>query len=103
MKKLTPKEFREMVKQKKWDKPTSGIVPGYTQANLVILPKEDAFDFLLFCQRNPKPCPLLEVTDVGDPILKTIACHADIRTDLPKYRIYQNGRFIKEVTDIVDI
>ncbi|NUK29375.1 putative hydro-lyase [Parageobacillus sp. VR-IP] len=103
MKELTPREFREMVKQKKWDKPTSGIVPGYTQANLVILPKEDAFDFLLFCQRNPKPCPLLEVTDVGDPILKTIASHADIRTDLPKYRIYQNGRFIKEVTDIVDI
>jgi uncharacterized protein YcsI (UPF0317 family) len=80
--------------------PTPGLALGYVQANLVIVPKELAFDFLLFCQRNPKPCPLLEVTDPGDPEPKEIAPGADLRTDLPCYRVYRHGELVDEPTDI---
>jgi len=80
--------------------PTPGLAMGYVQANLVIVPKDLAFDFLLFCQRNPKPCPLLDVTEAGDPEPKGIAPGADIRTDLPKYRVWKNGELIDEPTDI---
>lgn len=79
---------------------TAGMAKGYTQANVVILKKELAFDFLLFCQRNPKSCPVLEVTDPGEFTLKRTAVNADIRTDVPAYRIYENGEWTKEVTDI---
>lgn len=79
---------------------TSGCAPGFAQANLVILPREYAYDFLLFCVRNPKACPLLEVTDCGSPFLKEIAAGADVRSDLPKYRIWRHGVMESEVTDI---
>jgi uncharacterized protein YcsI (UPF0317 family) len=80
---------------------TSGVAPGYVQANLAILPRDLAFDFLLFCQRNPKPCPLLEVVDVGqvEPVLTTPG--GDIRRDVPGYRIYENGEFTAEVDSLV--
>lgn len=80
--------------------PTCGLAPGFLQANLVIVPQSLAFDFLLFCQRNPKPCPLLEVTDPGSPEPHELAPGADLRTDLPKYRVYQRGKLIEEPTDI---
>ena len=70
--KTDPKAFREMVKKGKFTGQTSGICMGYAQANLCILPKNIAYDFLLFAQRNPKPCPILEVTDEGDRFLKQI-------------------------------
>jgi uncharacterized protein YcsI (UPF0317 family) len=70
------------------------------QANLAILPREHAYDFLLFCQRNPRPCPLLEVTDVGSPEPAGVAPGADLRTDVPKYRVYRDGRCVDEVPDI---
>lgn len=79
---------------------TAGIALGYVQANLVVVPRDLAFDFLLFCQRNPKPCPLLDVTEPGDPEPKGIAPGADLRTDLPRYRIYENGVLIEEPTDL---
>lgn len=81
--------------------PTPGLALGYVQANLVVLPKEFAYDFLLFCQRNPKPCPLLDVTDAGSAEPKSIAPGADVRTDLPRYRIWQEGRLVEEPTDIM--
>lgn len=80
--------------------PTCGLAPDYLQANLVILPKELAFDFLRFCQRNPKPCPVLEVTDGGAWEPRHAAPHADIRTDLPRYRVFQRGVLVDEPTDI---
>ena len=80
--------------------PTPGLALGYVQANLVILPREHAFDFLLFCQRNPKPCPLLDVTEPGDSEPKGVAAGADLRTDLPAYRIWKNGELVDEPTDI---
>src|SRR2546426_11326318 len=80
--------------------PTPGLALGYVQANLVILPKDWAFDFLLFCQRNPKPCPLLDVTEPGDLEPKAIAPGADIREDLPRYRVYRDGELIDEPTQV---
>ena len=64
---------------------------GFAQANLVILPADDALDFMRFCVRNPKPCPLLEVTDTGSPHPTTLAHDADLRTDLPRYRVFEDG------------
>jgi uncharacterized protein YcsI (UPF0317 family) len=80
--------------------PTPGLALGYVQANLVIVPRDLAFDFLLFCQRNPKPCPLLEVTDVGSPEPRAVAPGADLRTDLPRYRVYRDGELVDEPTDL---
>jgi uncharacterized protein YcsI (UPF0317 family) len=79
---------------------TSGLAPGFAQANLVMLPEELARDFLLFCQRNPKPCPLLGVTEPGNPAPASIAAGADLRTDLPRYRVWRHGELVDEPTDV---
>src|SRR5262245_64555912 len=80
--------------------PTPGLALGFVQANLVVLPQDWAFDFLLFCQRNPKPCPLLDVTEPGDPEPKFVTSGGDLRTDLPAYRVWENGALVEEPTDI---
>ena len=95
-----PREIREDIRRGKLSGVTAGLAPGFVQANLAILPKECAYDFLLFCQRNPRPCPLIEVTDVGSPEPVGVAPGADLRTDVPKYRIYKDGQMADEVTDI---
>lgn len=100
--KASPAELRSMIRNNEWTKPTAGMANGYAQANLAILKKEHAFDFLLFCQRNPKSCPLLDVTEIGSPVPKFAAQAGDIRTDIPKYRIYKYGEWVEEVTDISD-
>jgi uncharacterized protein YcsI (UPF0317 family) len=82
---------------------TSGLAPGYAQANIVILPVEAAFEFIRFCQRNPKPCPLLAVSEPGDPALPTLGADIDIRTDLPRYRVWRRGELIDEPTRIDDL
>ena len=79
--------------------PTAGLAPGYTQANLVALPEADAFDFLRFCVANPKPCPVLDVSDPGSPEPARIAPGADLRTDVPRYRIFRDGELADEPTD----
>lgn len=94
------KEFRRRCREGAHGGPTCGYAPGFVQTNLVILPRELAYDFLLFCQRNPKPCPLLEVTDVGSAEPRLTAPGADLRTDLPRYRIYRDGVLTDEVTEI---
>lgn len=78
--------------------PTSGIAPGFTQANLIVLPRDWAFDFLLYAQRNPKPCPVLDVSDPGSPST-ILAPGADLRTDLPLYRIWRDGKLAEETPD----
>lgn len=98
----TPAELRAMIRNNELIKPTAGMANGYAQANLAILKKEHAFDFLLFCQRNSKSCPLLDVTEIGSPIPKFAAQSGDIRTDIPKYRIYKYGELVEEVMDISD-
>jgi uncharacterized protein YcsI (UPF0317 family) len=72
------------------------------QANVVVLPKADAFDFLLFCIRNPKPCPIVEVLEPGSVTPFRSAPEADMRTDVPLYRVYREGELIAEVPDIRD-
>ncbi|RPJ22001.1 MAG: putative hydro-lyase [Desulfobacteraceae bacterium] len=96
---VSPSELRGLIRQRKWTTPTTGLVPGFVQANLVILPKEQAFHFLLFCVRNPKPCPILDVLEPGQ-VEPSIARGADLRTDLPKYRIYEKGMLQKEVEEV---
>ena len=98
----TPYEVREKMRSGEFTSPTSGLCEDFIQANLVILPKDLAFDFLLFCQRNPKSCPVIDVTDVGSYVPKLSAPNADLRTDLPKYRVYKNGEVVAEPTDITD-
>lgn len=82
--------------------PTAGLARGHAQANLVILPRAAAWDFLLFCQRNPKPCPVLEVTDAGSPEPRSLAPGADLRTDLPRYRVFRRGELVDEPASVED-
>ena len=98
----TPRGVREQIRTGQWRGVTSGVAPGYVQANLAILPRDLAFDFLLFCQRNPKPCPLLEVVDAGNSEAVATAPGSDLRTEVPGYRIYRDGELAAEVESLVD-
>ena len=82
--------------------PSSGWAPGYTQANLVVLPRDWAYDMLLFAQRNPQPVPLLDVTDAGSPST-VLAPGAGLRTDLPRYRVWRDGELVDEPTDVTGL
>lgn len=97
-----PREFRETVRRGEFVGPTNAVCPGFLQCNLVVLPTgPTAFDFLLFCQRNPKSCPLIEVVDDG--FCPTgIARGADLRRDVPMYSIYRDGEFVEDVVDATD-
>jgi uncharacterized protein YcsI (UPF0317 family) len=101
-KNLTPAMLRDQIRSGRWTGPTSGTATGYVQANLVMLPEEAAFEFLLFCVRNPKPCPILDVLEPGraEP---AIAPGADLRTDVPKYRVFRYGHPEGEVTDVSEL
>lgn len=99
---MTPTEFRKKVRNNEYQKPTAGMCPGYAQTNLIVLPWEDAYDFLLFAQRNPKPIPILEVTEVGSRELQTLGNDIDVATDFPKYRIYRNGKMVDEYLSVID-
>src|SRR5438067_1581165 len=96
----TGADVRLQARNGTWGGQTSGLALGYVHANLVAVPRDLAFDFLLFCQRNPKPCPLLEVTEPGDPEPRGVAPGADLRTDVPAYRIYRRGELIDEPADV---
>ena len=98
----SPGELRDMFRLSGWQAPTAGLAPGYVQANVVILPKDQAFDFLVFCQRNPKPCPMIEVLEPGMVEPRMTSPKADVRTDIPLYRIYRDGILTSEVEDIAD-
>lgn len=96
-----PSELRQAIRSGQFTSSTSGQCPGYIQANMVILSKPIAEKFLQFCQLNPRACPLLEMLPAGSyTTTKLTKTDADVRTDLPKYRIYQNGKLIEEVTDV---
>jgi uncharacterized protein YcsI (UPF0317 family) len=77
-----------------------GLALGYVQCNLVVIPQALAFDFLLYCQRNPRACPVLEVTNPGDPEPRRLAPGADLRTDLARYAVYRHGRREADVSDL---
>ncbi len=100
----SPHAFRRRVRQGLHTNPftTAGCCPGYVQANLVVLPQAYAYDFMTFCVRNFKPCPLLDVCDVGDPCPPAwLAKDADLRTDVPLYRVWKDGELLEEVEDIL--
>jgi len=98
-----PSEIRKEIRKGRFNRPTAGLAPGYVQANLVILRQVHAFDFLLFSQRNPKPCPVLEVLEPGIYLTNTMANRADIRTDIPRYNIYRKGILEESVESIRDL
>jgi len=95
-----PGEVRALIRRGELLRPTAGLAPDYAQANLVVLPEEMALDFLLFCQRNPRPCPILEVLEAGRHEPTLAAEGADLRVDLPLYRIYRHGELQAEETDV---
>lgn len=95
-----PGEARRAIRTGTMTGNTAGIAPGYTQGNLAILPADLALDFMRFCQRNPKPCPLIGVTETGNPALPDLGQSIDIRTDIPSYNVYRNGELAETVTDI---
>ncbi|MEM9029340.1 MAG: putative hydro-lyase [Pseudomonadota bacterium] len=82
---------------------TAGLAKGRLQANLVVLPEVEALDFARFCQRNPKPCPLVGMTDTGSALMATLGSDLDIRTDIPKYNVYRDGELVDQPTDIRDL
>ena len=76
---------------------TAGLAPGFVQGNLVIVPDEYAADFTRFCELNPKPCPVIGVTAPGMPNVPALGADLDLRTDLPRYRVWRNGGLAGEV------
>ncbi len=98
---IAPSELRAQIRSGKWTTPTSGAATGFLQANLVMLPKSLAFEYLLFCTRNPKPCPVLDVLEPGQ-VEPSIAPGADLTTDLPRYRLYRQGQLTEEVAEVRD-
>lgn len=93
-------QVRGPIRRGEWTRHTSGLADALVQGNVVILPRALADDFLLYCQRNPKPCPLLAVGTPGDPMLPTLGEGIDIRSDLPRYRVWRDGTLVDEPTDI---
>lgn len=97
---ITPADARGLFRRGEYSSHTSGIALGHIQTNIVILPAEPARDFLDFCRKNPRPCPLIGMADPGDPALPGLGADIDMRTDLPAYRVYRHGQLESETTDI---
>ena len=96
-------EVRGAIRSGAYQSHTAGLGQGFLQANLAILPEPYALDFMRYCQRNPKPCPLTGVSDTGNPMLHTMGEDLDIRTDVPAYNIYKDGRLAGSTTDLSEI
>jgi uncharacterized protein YcsI (UPF0317 family) len=96
------KQLRLEIRAIRHTGPTAGLAPGFVQANLVVLPADLAADFRDYCEANPKPCPVLGRSDPGDPRLRSLGDDIDVRTDLPRYRIWRDGKVAAETVDILD-
>ena len=96
-------QVRGAIRAGRYGSHTAGLCAGRLQANLAILPEALALDFMRFCQRNPKPCPLVGVTDTGDPMMRTLGAEIDLRTDVPAYNIYRDGRLAETLPDIASL
>jgi uncharacterized protein YcsI (UPF0317 family) len=97
---LSPEAMRMLIRAGHYQGATSGFAPGYVQGNLVILPKALAGDFLAFAHQNPKPCPVIGMAEAGSPHVPALGVSIDLRTDLPRYRVWENGAFVAELADI---
>jgi uncharacterized protein YcsI (UPF0317 family) len=93
-------QVRAAIRNGLWTSHTSGLVRDHVQGNVVILPRVLADDFLRYCQRNPKPCPVLAVSEPGEAMLPALGADIDIRTDVPRYRVWRRGELVEEPTDI---
>jgi uncharacterized protein YcsI (UPF0317 family) len=100
---VEPTTLRALIRNAGYTGNTSGLAPGRVQANLAILPADWAAEFLLFCQMNPKPCPVLAVTNPGDPLFCTLGTDVDVRTDAPRYKVFRDGVLTDEPTDLLGI
>lgn len=98
-----PREIRAAARAGHHVTHTVGLAPRHVQGNVVILPAADAQHFLRYCQRNPKPCPVLAVGEPGDPALPSLGADIDIRRDVPRYRVWRDGQLAAEPTDIADL
>ena len=96
-------DVRAQIRACLYDGHTAGLGKNMLQANLAILPAAHALDFMRYCQRNPKPCPLVGVSDTGNPMMVTLGRDIDVRTDIPAYYVYRDGVRAETVTDIVDL
>jgi uncharacterized protein YcsI (UPF0317 family) len=99
----TPAQVRQAARSGAWSQHTSGLADRHVQGNLVILPRDAAADFLRYCQANPKPCPVLAVGEPGDPMLPALGQDIDIRSDVPRYRVWRDGELVAEPIDISDL
>jgi len=99
----TGEAARQLARHGRWRRPTSSLAPGYVQANLLVVPAEAADEFEDLCAANPRALPLLERLPLGCAIPRRIATGADLRTDLPLYRVYRNGTFVGEQSDLLDV
>ena len=97
---LESEKIRLSARSGEFDQPTAGLAYGFVQANVVILPADQAMDFLLFCQRNPKPCPILGVSSPGERNIPGLGLNLDIATDVPRYLVWHNGEMTAETTDV---
>jgi uncharacterized protein YcsI (UPF0317 family) len=95
-----PREVRLAIRSRRHTGHTAGLAPGHVQGNLCILPREYADEFRQFCERNPKPCPLIGMSAPGDPRIPALGADLDIRTDVPRYRVYEHGELKGEVDDL---
>ena len=97
------REVRRAIRQGRHQGHTAGLAPGFVQGNVCILPREYADDFRAFCERNPKPCPLLAESAPGDPRLPALGEDLVLRTDVPRFRVFRNGELEGEVTDLTSL
>lgn len=95
-------ELRKIIRSGDFKGQTAGQAPDHLQGNVVVLPLKYAGQFLQFCLNNPKPCPLIGMSKPGNPAIPSLGKEIDIRTDVPRYRIYKNGELIEEVNDILE-
>lgn len=100
---LSAADVRAAIRAGSYRGQTSGLAAGKLQCNLAILPERYALDFLRFCLRNPKPCPVVGVSDTGNPFLPTLGHDIDIRHDVPRYRVFRDGVLAEETTDIANL
>jgi uncharacterized protein YcsI (UPF0317 family) len=96
-------ELRARSRRGELKRHTTGLADDLVQCNLVVLPADDAHDFLLYCQRNPRPCPVIAVGSAGDPSMPTLGADLDLRTDLPRYRVWRDGELVDEPGDVTEL
>lgn len=98
---MASREARLACRTGQFTGPTANVAPGYLQGNLAILPERLASSFHRFCQINPKPCPIVGMSEVGDPKIPSLGLDLDIRTDLPRYRVWRDGKLVEQPADIM--